>query len=469
MLMLMLMGCEKQSTKTQEQVESASLAWTSLQQKILFNLQEKNYGVAGNQIKQMMDLAGSDNERWEYIRMALVTMPKDLAMPLIDQALGLKSVRKDAAQLYGFSRVLTQFKNQKRALQLINQAVKKDKKDDFVYWRARLYLLAEQEDLAEKDYIWLINQDNDNVDYIGQYATLLSHLDRDDDAISLLAKHQTEPTLLFRLIVLLLQSEQNEAVDEKFNQLKMLIAGKSLTTEEYLQFGELAYWLEDYATSLELLQKVNSGDELSEAKLLIGRVLMEQGDTDRAIIVFNQVQNGPEAQAIPAYQFEVELLRQQGQYEEALAVVNRALSMFGLDAGLLYTRAMIYERVDNIPELEKDLLSLIEENPENADALNALGYTWADRDMNLDRAYDLIMRAYAIRPNDKAVLDSVGWIYYKKGDLAQAEKYLRLAIKNNQRDIESYQHLMTVLKAMGKTDEIEDLESQINNLFPASN
>ena len=468
LLMFVLVGCEKQSVKSSEQAELDSLAWTKLQQSTLFNLQEKNFGDATNHIVQMMNSADEDNERWEYIRMALVSMPDDLAMPLVKRALKVKYIENQADQLYGFSRVLTQFKQNDQALKLINQAIDKDQKEAYVYWRARLYLLQQKEDLAENDYLWLIKKNPNNSDYIGQYATLLSYLNRDDDAIKLLSNNQSEPALLFKQIVLLFQLDRDEEVVAKFEQLKALIADKNLESDEYLQIGELAYWLEDYDSSLALLQKVKSGDELSEAKLLIGRVLMEQGDTDRAIIVFNQVQNGPEDQAIPAYQFEIDLLRQQDRFDDALVVANRALSMFNNNSQLVYTRAMLYERLDKIPALEKDLLGLIEENPENADALNALGYTWADRDMNLDQAYEFIMKAYAIKPEDKAVLDSVGWVYYKKGDLVQAEKYLKMAIENNTRDVESFEHLMVVLKAQGKTEELNILQSQINELFPES-
>lgn len=466
LFMFVLTACEKQSVKSNEQAELDSLAWTKVQQSTLYNLQEKNYGEATKHIIEMMELAGEDNERWEYIRMALVSMPDDIALPLIDRALTAKYIEKNAEQLYGFSRVLTQFKNNDQALQLINLAIKKNKLESYVYWRARLYLLGQNEISAEKDYIWLINKDKSNPDYIGQYATLLSYLNRDDEAIKLLSNNQTVPALLFRQIVLLFQLERDDEVVDKFQQLKELISDKELESNEYLQIGELAYWLEDYDTSLSLLQQVKSGDELSEAKLLIGRVLMEQGDTDRSIIVFNQVQNGPEDQAIPAYQFEIEILRRQDKIDDALIVVNRALGMFKNNSELIYTRAMLYERKDNIPELEKDLLGLIEMNPENADALNALGYTWADRDMNLDLAYEYIMKAHTIKPDDKAVLDSVGWVYYKKGELIQAEKYLRMAVKNNNRDIESYKHLLTVLKAQGKTDEIKSLQSQMIEQFP---
>ena len=240
---------------------------------------------------------------------------------------------------------------------------------------------------------------------------------------------------------------------------------QELEASQYLDIAELAYWLEDYDTSMEILQKVKSGDELSQAKLMMGRVLMKQGDDDRATVLFRQVQNGPEEQAIPAYLHEIELLREKQAIEDAINVASQALMMFKTNADLLYSRAMLYEQIDKIDALEKDLYQIINKDPQNADALNALGYTWADRNIKLDQAYEYIMKAYALKPENKAILDSVGWIYFRKGDFEQAEKYLRLAIEDNQQDRESYDHLVEVLNSMGKMQQANQIKEQIKEIF----
>jgi len=351
-------------------------------------------------------------------------------------------------------------------LELINGVIDEDQQATYVYWRARLYLLLNEEAQAEQDYEWLLQQDPENPDYISQYATLLNYLSRDQEALALLAKHEDQEDLLFRQIILLLQQGQKELAESKMQQFKNMVEVDSLTAEQKLEFGELAFWLDEHEFSMSLLESVKSGDHLNAAKLLIGNLLVAQKDYARAAVVYHQVQNGPEEHAIPAYQYEIELHKQQNNPDEALNVANMGLMMFKDHKDLLYSRAMLYESMDDIERLEVDLQKILTMEPNNADALNALGYTWADRDMHLDQAYELIMQAHEIRPNDKAILDSVGWIYFKRGDLNKAEKYLRLATENNLSDWESYQHLVIVLEALGKQAEAMDVEAKIAEYFP---
>ncbi len=469
--LLLLFGCQTNQQKAKEDLdtETMALGWTQLQQSTLTHLQEKSFGEAEINVKQMIAFAGEDHEKWEYIRMAMVSLPKDIAVKLDQQALDKPFVAGSAKQKFGFSRVLTQLQQEQQALELINQVIKSSKQADYVYWRARLYLLLEQEEKAENDYVWLIKKDPDNINYISQYATLLNYLERQDEAVALLAEHEDNSDLLYRQIIMHLQRGHEDRAATKYEQLKNIIDYDAVTEQQKLDIGELAYWLKDYDTSMKLLQSVKSGNQINDAKLIMGSVLVDQKAYDRAKVLFRQVQNGPEKHAIPAYMMEMEIHIQQEDYPAAMEIANDGLRMFKDDSGLLYSRAMIFEKMDDIAALEKDLKKILEKEPNNADALNALGYTWADRDMNLDLAYDYIMQAYEIKPDDKAVLDSVGWIYYKKGDIEQAEKYLRLAIKDNERDIESYLHLIEVLERKGDKAAAQEIQALAESKFPDSN
>lgn len=465
LMLIFLTACQKPQT-TQSNVSASTYDWTVLQQRTLELLQEQQYGTAAGLVEQMMSLAGSEHDRWEYIRMALVSMPDDIALPLIDQALEDRFVSHQAAQLFGFSRVYTQLKVHEPALELINKAIKIEKNEAHVYWRARLLLLLEEESAAAEDYRWLLNKDSDNEAYIGQYATLLNYMNKAEQAIELLESNESSPGLLYRQIVLLLQNGDTKTADQKFPRLAELTKTTTLTESQLLEMGELAMWMEAYDDSIRLLSQVNTGEQLDEARLLLGRVYMQQNDYDRAAVVFRQVQNGPEKHAIPAYQFEIELNRREDRYDDALFLADRALRIFPKHADLLYSRAMLYEQLDQLADVERDLRTIIANNPDHADALNALGYTWAERGINLDEAYVYIMQAHELEPENKAILDSVGWIYYQKGDLEQAEKYLRLAIRDNLSDLETYQHLITVLNEQGKSVEAAEWQERKEQLFP---
>lgn len=469
---LFLMACQTmpQKDKNEETLnqEAMAMGWTQLQQNTLNHLREKSFGEANVDIKQMMAFAGRDIEKWEYIRMAMISMPKEMAESLVEQALRKSYVTETSSEQFAFSRVLTQIRSEQRALELLDQLIVKEKTEEFVYWRARIHLLLEQEEPAEIDYKWLIQQDPKNTDYLSQYATLLNYLGRDDDAMALLKNNEHDVDLLFRQVILLIQKDEEKA-GEKFEQLKTMAENTELTAKQQLEIGEMAYWLKDYDYSLSVLEKVKSGEHINNAKLIMANVLVEQEQYDRASIMYQQVQNGPEEHAIPAYQLEVELYRNQGEIDKAMDVANSGLQFFEDHSDLLYVRAMLHGQRNDISALERDLQSILNSEPNNPDALNALGYTWADNDMNLDLAYEYIMNAHEQKPKDKAILDSVGWIYYKKGDLDKAEKYLRLAIEGNTRDQESFEHLIVVLEAKGNTEEAEQIREQAETVFKSIN
>jgi Flp pilus assembly protein TadD len=117
---------------------------------------------------------------------------------------------------------------------------------------------------------------------------------------------------------------------------------------------------------------------------------------------------------------------------------------------------MLAEKRDNLALLEQDLRFILEREPDNAMALNALGYTLADRTTRYTEAKQLIEQAYQLTPNDPAILDSLGWVNYRLGNLDEAERLLRQALQEYP-DHEVAAHLGEVLWAQGKQQEARKL------------
>src|SRR5204863_8499798 len=132
--------------------------------------------------------------------------------------------------------------------------------------------------------------------------------------------------------------------------------------------------------------------------------------------VLRAVPTENEQQQVQRVLAEEQLLRDVKQFRDALTILNDALVDLPGDKDLLYARALVAERLDMIPLLESDLRAILERDPKNVNALNALGYTLADRTNRYNEAQTLLQQAFDQKPDDPFVLDSLGWLHYRQGN-----------------------------------------------------
>jgi len=176
-------------------------------------------------------------------------------------------------------------------------------------------------------------------------------------------------------------------------------------------------------------------------------ILAKQGKIEKALTNIRSIEKPKDANRNILIQAEAEILIEEERFEEALSVFNTAIEEQS-HPDLLYSRAMLAEKIDRFDILESDLMSIIEKDPSNAAALNALGYTLADRGERLEDAYNYIKRAYELSPGDFYILDSMGWVLYRLGRLDEAIDFLRKAI-DLRNDPEVAAHLGEVYWVMG--------------------
>jgi tetratricopeptide (TPR) repeat protein len=151
----------------------------------------------------------------------------------------------------------------------------------------------------------------------------------------------------------------------------------------------------------------------------------------------------------------LQILQLLERWEDVERETASAIERIGEGRDLLFTRAAALERIGRLEESEELFRRLVDQEPDDANAANYLGYMWADRDVNLDEALELIARAVALDPENSAFLDSLGWVHYRLGDIEQAEHWLRRAIDlgGDLGDGTVYCHLGEVLLVNGQTDE----------------
>jgi len=188
-------------------------------------------------------------------------------------------------------------------------------------------------------------------------------------------------------------------------------------------------------------------------------LLADRGEIDKARDHLKLLRKEQPQQALQYYLFEAGFLREQKMPQAAFDLYGEALILYPGNEELLYSRAMVSESLNRLDVLESDLNAILEKDPNNAQALNALGYTLADRTERYQEALQLINKALALKPGDPFYLDSLGWVYYRLGDLEKAEQYLREAM-DVQPDVEFIAHLGEVLWERGKQSEAMSIWQQ---------
>jgi len=225
--------------------------------------------------------------------------------------------------------------------------------------------------------------------------------------------------------------------------------------------AQLAEETKHYDEAIARYREVTEGDRAWLAKLRIGAMIAKKGDLSAARSYLEGLQPESAERRVELAQAEAQLLRDAGDYKGAYAILTAALERQADSVDLLYDVAMVAEKLDRIDEVEARLKRLIELKPDNAQALNALGYTLVDRTPRTAEGLKLIERALQIAPDDPFILDSMGWANYRMGRLDDSEKFLRRAF-GDQADPEIAAHLGEVLWAKGERERANELwQSQL--------
>ncbi len=206
---------------------------------------------------------------------------------------------------------------------------------------------------------------------------------------------------------------------------------------------------------MQWYHSVPGGDELSEARLRAANAQALAGRLPQALDEVHAIQSDAVVDddvRRDAYLLEAELRQRADDSAGELDALARGLAAYPDDNGLLYARALTWERRDEIPRAEADLRKILVTDPENVPALNALGYTLADRTGRLQEALELIDRARVAEPDNAAIVDSYGWVLYRLGRKEEALVQLRRAW-TLAKDPEIAAHVGEVLWVLGKHDE----------------
>ena len=185
-------------------------------------------------------------------------------------------------------------------------------------------------------------------------------------------------------------------------------------------------------------------------------VIAKQSNVEAGLSYLRNIDVRGEEQIVRLILEQDSLLREFDQENRSFALLGEALEARPEQPDLLYSRGLLAAQLDKIDIVEQDLKKLIELQPDNAHAYNALGYTLADQTDRYDEALELITKALEFLPEDAFILDSMGWVHYRRGDMEKALSYLKRAVELKE-DAEIAAHLGEVLWITGQRSEAEKI------------
>ena len=268
------------------------------------------------------------------------------------------------------------------------------------------------------------------------------------------------------LVVVGLLSAQSDALADAESYFKQAletdIKGKN---QIYMHLGQIAErnkndseamkWY-GMATPPSKETPVQQANLYVEAKISMANIIARSNGADAAIALLDELRDLNDAQLAQVISAQSGFLVMAKRYQESYDLLAKAVANMPDMADLIYDHAMAAERIKKYAMMETQLRKLIKMKPQFAQAYNALGYSFADRNTKLDEANTLISKALALSPNDHFIMDSMGWLLYRQGKLDKAYEYLQAAYAA-QADAEIASHLGEVLWKMNRQDEANQI------------
>jgi tetratricopeptide (TPR) repeat protein len=270
------------------------------------------------------------------------------------------------------------------------------------------------------------------------------------------------PATLYALGVLSMQMNDAAGAEGYFTRF-VDVMDKSPDDERdpakaLLILSQLAEERGDIKAATDWLDRMESEDPKVQLSVALRRaqLLAKGGDLAAARKQLAALQPSDKAEQAQVVLVESQILRDAGKNQEAFKLMQDGVKRFPDNMDFLYDYALMAEKLGKVDVMEKSLRQVIAKVPDNQHAYNALGYSLADRNVRLKEAHELIQKALGMAPNDPFIMDSMGWVQYRMGNLSEAAAHLRKAY-SLRNDPEIAVHLGEVLWKMGQQDDARKL------------
>lgn len=313
-----------------------------------------------------------------------------------------------------------------------------------------------------------LGKDRQDTEFKLDYARLLILADRRMEALpiyqQLYAKFPDNLDILYTLSLLHLEQKSFTAAEPLITKL-LTVPSRAADASYFM--GQIHEGLQRPEQAIEVYQQAIGGQYSRQATLRVADLLVETVDVGSAREwLAAQMMAAPDNERkVLLLQLDGQLLHDQEQYAEAIESFGKALAVKADDPDVLYSRALSTEKLGDFGKAEADLRTVLKLQPDNATVLNALGYMLAINTQRYSESSELITKALAGRPDDPAIMDSMGWVLFLTGEPEEAETWLRKAYTLLP-DPEIASHLIEVLAVLGNKAEAQAILDTMLSKFP---
>ena len=378
---------------------------------------------------------------------------------------------EDQALNYVYARLLLYLKRYEDSLPILKKIIKNDPEHEQAL---PLYLEVLQklkrDDEAIRFMQTQLRKTPDNIEAQLQYAQLLieakQYKKADRHFKKFIKKQSNDSRITHALALLYLQYKQYNSAEYYFKQLLKQAKITSERESAYYFLGQVAEKQNKIDQALNYYQKITvGGQHYFSARLHQVLLFKQQGQTEKALDVLTETHPHSSEQDELLIKLEAEIYIETQAYQKALAVYRRGLKNQPDNLDLLYMQGMIAEQANELDLSEQSFRAVMAKDPKNVEAINALGYTLADRTDRYQEAYELIQRAYKLKPDAYYILDSMGWVLYHLEKYPESIDYFNQALAAKY-DPEIAAHLGEVLWVSGDQNAALAIWEKAQDRFP---
>jgi tetratricopeptide (TPR) repeat protein len=271
---------------------------------------------------------------------------------------------------------------------------------------------------------------------------------------TLLAMNPGNTDVIYAVGILAFQLKDFPVAEENMKRL-LSLPYRDPNGVRYL-LGQIAEEQKQWGRAVEWYKQIEEGDHALPARMRTAGAIAKQGRVDEAREYLKRIEPAGPGEQVQLLVAEAQILRDASRYGDAYEMLGQALRKVPDQPELLYDYALTAEKLERFDVAEENLRKLIQVKPDHAHAYNALGYSLAERNTRLPEARQLIEKAVELAPEDFFIVDSLGWVLYRQGDLPGAARELRRAWAGRP-DAEIGAHLGEVLWVMGERAEAEKI------------